>query len=283
MATKPGITLIGAGNLASALAVALQWAGYRIDEVVARPRSLRRAQRLARQVRARAVASPKARFSADIIWFCVNDDSIRSSAEEHGPGTAWKGKIALHSSGALGSGELRALKQRGAAIASVHPMMTFVAGKATGMSGVAFALEGDAVAMRAAQRIARDLGGHPFPIRKENKVLYHAIGAFCSPLIIALLTAGEKVAKQAKVPQAELRRVMQPILLRTLENYVKQGAAASFSGPIKRGDVETIRKHLVALKKVPQARAAYVALVRVALGALPVGNRKQLERILEKN
>jgi len=281
MATRPSITLIGAGNLAGALAVALHRAGYRIDEIVARPTSLRRTQRLARQVRARAVASSKARLSAEIIWFCVNDDSIRSSAEDYEPGTTWKGKIALHSSGALGSDELRALKRRGAAIASVHPMMTFVAGKVVSMSGVAFALEGDAIAVRAARRIARDLGGYPFQIRKENKALYHAIGAFCSPLIIALLTAGEKVARQAKIPQAEMPRVIQPILLRTIENYVKQGAAASFSGPIKRGDVETIRKHLAALKKVPLARAAYVALVRVALGALPVGNRKQLERILQ--
>ncbi len=280
MATRPSITLIGAGNLASALAVALRRAGYRIDEIVARPTSLRRAQRLARQVGAHAVASSKARLSAEIVWFCVNDDSIRGSAEEYEPGTTWKGKIALHSSGALGSDELRALKRRGAAIASVHPMMTFVVGKAASMSGVAFALEGDATAVRAAQRVARDLGGYPFQIRKENKALYHAIGAFCSPLIIALLTAGEKVARQAKIPQAELPRVMQPILMRTIENYVKQGAAASFSGPIKRGDVETIRKHLAALKKVPRARAAYVALVQVALEALPVGNRKQLERML---
>src|SRR5216684_2081808 len=115
----------------------------------------------------------------------------------------------------------------------------------------------------------------PLPCGPRN--VLPAIWEFCSPLIIALLTAGEKVARQAKIPQAELPRVMQPILMRTIENYVKQGAAASFSGPIKRGDVETIRKHLAALKKVPRARAAYVALVQVALEALPVGNRKQLE------
>jgi len=281
MASKPVIALIGAGNLATALGLALRQAGYRIDEIVARPGSLARGRRLARRLQARAVTGSNARLSADIIWFCVNDDAIRTSAEEYAPATGWKGKIGLHSSGALASDELGVLKRRGAAVASAHPMMTFVAGKAAGVSGVAFALEGDAAAVKAARKIAEDLGGHPFQIRKENKVLYHAIGAFCSPLVIALLTLGEKVARQAKVPQAELRRVMQPILQRTIENYVNNGAAASFSGPIYRGDVETIRKHLAALKRVPQARAAYLALAQAAVDSLPVKNRKQLERILK--
>ncbi|HZR29106.1 MAG TPA: DUF2520 domain-containing protein [Terriglobales bacterium] len=282
MASKPVITLIGAGNLATALALALRQAGYRIDEIVSRPGSLARARRLARRVQARAVTSSNARLTADIIWFCVNDDGIGASAGEYAPVTGWEGKIGLHSSGALGSDELRPLKRRGAAVASVHPMMTFVAGKAAGMNGVAFAIEGDAAAVKAAGTIAENLGGHPFQIGKENKVLYHAIGGFCSPLVIALLTLGERVARQAKVPQAELRRVMQPILQRTVENYVNNGAAASFSGPIYRGDVETIRKHLAALKRVPQARAAYIALAQAAVESLPVKNRKQLERILWK-
>jgi len=279
--SKPSITLIGAGNLASALAVALRAAGYRIDEIVSRPSSRQRAERLARSVRARVVTGSNATLSADIIWFCVNDDAIRDCAFEYAPKTDWKGKIGLHSSGALGSDELRALRRRGAAVASVHPMMTFVTGKAASMKGIAFALEGEARAVQAAQAIARDLGGHPFQIRKENKVLYHAMGAFCSPLVIALLATGEKVARQAKVPPAELQRVIQPLLQRTLDNYVRQGAAASFSGPINRGDVATVRKHLAALKKLPQARQIYLAVARAAVGALPVRNKAQLERLLQ--
>jgi predicted short-subunit dehydrogenase-like oxidoreductase (DUF2520 family) len=280
MASKPTITLIGAGNLAHALALALHATRYPIDEIVARPSSRHRAMRLARRVGARSASSSNARLSADVLWFCVNDDGIRACAEEYSAKTTWKGKIALHSSGALGSDELRALKRRGAAVGSVHPMMTFVAGKAAGMRDVAFALEGDAAAVRVARAIARDLGGYPFQIRRENKALYHAVGGFCSPLVVALLATGEKVAKQAKVPASELARVMQPILRRTIENYIKQGAAASFSGPINRGDVATVRKHLAALNKVPQARAIYLAIARSAVKSLPVKNKGELEQIL---
>jgi predicted short-subunit dehydrogenase-like oxidoreductase (DUF2520 family) len=280
MVSKPTITLIGAGNLAHALALALHSAGYRIEEIISRPSSQLRAGRLARQVGARAAAGSNARLSSDILWFCVNDDAIRGCAEEYAARLDWNGKVALHSSGALASDELRSLKRRGAAVGSAHPMMTFVAGKAAGMKNVAFALEGDAAAVRAARLIARDLGGHAFQIRRENKALYHAIGGFCSPLVIALLATGEKVARHAKVPASEVPRVMQPILQRTIENYMKQGAAASFSGPINRGDVATVRKHLAALKKVPQAREIYLAVARAAVASLPVKNKRELQQTL---
>ena len=283
MAAKPSITLIGAGNLASALAPALRRAGYRIDEIVSRPTSLHKAESLARKIRARSVISSSARHTADIVWFCVNDDAIRSSAADYEAQLkgSWKGKIALHSSGALASDELVALKRRGAAVGSVHPMMTFVEGRASGMKGVAFAIEGDAAVVRAAKEIASKLGGHPFEIRKQNKVLYHAIGAFCSPLVVALLTAGEEVARRAKVPRAEIGRVMHPILQRTIHNYIERGSAAAFSGPINRGDLTTVRKHLAALKKVPAARKVYMDLARVAVHALPVKNKAKLEQILK--
>lgn len=282
MSRKPSITLIGAGNLASALAPALRRAGYRIDEIVSRPTSRRRALDLARKVGARPVTSSNARLTADVVWFCVNDDAIRTSATEYAAHVKgrWKGKIALHSSGALASDELNTLKRKGAAVGSIHPMMTFVAGRASSMNGVAFALEGDSAAVQAARLIALKLGGHPFEIRKEDKVLYHAIGAFCSPLIVALLTVGEEVARQAQVPPSEIGRVMHPILRRTVDNYIERRSTAAFSGPINRGDLATVRKHLAALKKVPVARRVYLDLARVALHSLPVKNKTKLERIL---
>ena len=280
----PTITLIGAGNLASALGPALRRAGYRIDEIVSRPSSRPKAEALARKTRARIVAPSDARLTADIIWFCVNDDAIRSSAAEYAAlqKGKWKDKIALHSSGALASNELVAVKRKGAMVGSLHPMMTFVAGRVSGMKGVAFAVEGDRPALQAASKIALKLGGHPFEIRKENKVLYHAIGAFCSPLIVALLVTGEEVARQARVPRAEIARVMHPILRRTVDNYVERGGAAAFSGPINRGDLETVRKHLAALRKVPVARQIYLDLARAAIQTVPVKNKTKLEQIVRR-
>jgi len=73
---------------------------------------------------------------------------------------------------------------------------------------------------------------------------------------------------------------MLPLLLQTLRNYLYQDAASAFSGPLVRGDVATVRKHLEELKVIPEARKVYVALARAAVRNLPVKNRRKLEQVL---
>jgi predicted short-subunit dehydrogenase-like oxidoreductase (DUF2520 family) len=194
----------------------------------------------------------------------------------------WNDKVALHSSGALASDELRLLRRRGAAVASVHPLMTFVRGSVPSLNGVPFAFEGDPAAVRIARKIVRDLGGEAFPISRNRKMAYHAWGAFASPLLIALLVTAEKVARAAGLSTAEARRKALPILRQTLANYEKLGSAGAFSGPIVRGDAQVVRRHLLELKKVPEARAVYVALARAGLRHLPAGNRRELQKLLKK-
>ena len=75
---------------------------------------------------------------------------------------------------------------------------------------------------------------------------------------------------------------MIPLLWQTLRNYLKHDGASAFSGPLARGDVATVRKHLQELKKVPEAREVYVALARAAMKNLPVRNRKAVERELRR-
>ena len=78
---------------------------------------------------------------ADVVWFCVPDSDIASAAAALANKIPWQGKIALHSSGALTSDELSSLRSRGAAVASAHPMMTFVEASRPGLEGVAFAVK----------------------------------------------------------------------------------------------------------------------------------------------
>ncbi len=277
---KPTITLVGAGNLAQALAPALRRAGYAIHEIVVRnnPASRRRGTALARRVGARVASSADARLVSDILWICVTDDAITPAARALAD--RWKGTVALHSSGALASDALTPLARKGISLASLHPMMTFVGRSAPSFVGVAFAVEGDAAATRAATRIARDLGGSVFRIAKEGKTLYHAMGSFSSPMVIATLAMAERIGRAAGVPRAYLPKVLRPILRQTLENYFRRGAAGAFSGPIVRADLETVRRHLAALKEVRGARQIYVALARSALQTLPVRDRAALRRIL---
>jgi predicted short-subunit dehydrogenase-like oxidoreductase (DUF2520 family) len=160
-------------------------------------------------------------------------------------------------------------------------MMSFVHHGAQATFEVPFALEGDEKALRVARSIVRDLGGESLRISAENKPLYHAFGAFLSPLIIANLALAERIGFKAGVPKNLVRQAIAPILATTIFNYITLGTAAAFSGPLVRGDVETVRKNLVALKKVPDAEAVYRALARSALRTLPVGKKKkELARLL---
>ncbi|HET9307236.1 MAG TPA: Rossmann-like and DUF2520 domain-containing protein [Candidatus Sulfotelmatobacter sp.] len=281
MSREPRIAIVGPGNLGTALAISLQGAGFAISALVGRKSCMRKARALAKQIRSHAT-SETARVDADVIWFCVPDSEIaQAAAQSWAISSRGKGRVALHSSGALSSDELAVLRRRGFAVASVHPLMTFVPGSRPVLAGVPFAIEGDPAATRLARRIVGDLGGRSYPIRKQDKAAYHAWGTFASPLFTALLAATEQVAAAAGVKRAEIRRRMIPILLQTLANYVQYGASGAFSGPIIRGDIHTVKKHLRALRGAPAARDVYIALARAALQYLPAKNKRLLGQILD--
>jgi predicted short-subunit dehydrogenase-like oxidoreductase (DUF2520 family) len=285
VSSKPEIAIIGPGRLGSALARELTRAGYGITEVVSRSRasSVRKARALARSLHARAATLKNARLDADVVWFCVSDREIPGVARTLAGAVEWRGKIAFHSSGALSSDALAILRQRGAAVASVHPVMTFVSRTEPSLQGVPFGVEGDARALAAARRIVRNFGGEVFLVREERKAAYHAWATLICPLLVAALVTAEKVAQSAELSPAMARKHMLPIVRQTLSNYAKLGPAGAFSGPLVRGDAEVVRQHLHALKKIPEARDVYRALARSALRHLPVEHRKELDRILNKH
>ena len=282
MVRRPSIAIVGAGNLGNALAVALRRAAYTIDAVISRPgrASRMRAQTLAGKVDTRVATSALEELNADVVWFCVPDSQIESASEDIAKKVNWKKKVALHSSGALTSDALSELRRRGASVASAHPLMTFVRGAKPSLAGVPFAIEGDARAVRLARGIVRDLGGHAYAIRKSDKIAYHAWGMFASPLLTALLVTTEQVAAAAGVKRKDARSRMIPILLQTLANYASFDAKDAFSGPIIRGDVETVKRHLQVLRRIPEAREVYVALARSALRHLPAKHKMKLAKAL---
>ena len=284
MAARPQVAIVGPGKVGATLALELARAGYVIREVISRNgnSSLQKAAGLARRVRARAVTIEQASWDANIVWLCVPDGSIAAVARDLAPRTRWNGKVVFHSSGALSSDALDALRERGAAVASVHPLMTFVKGSKPSLQGVPFGVEGDAAAVRSARRVVRDLGGEVFRVQKKRKTAYHAWGTFASPLLLAALVAAEQVARQAGISATSARRKMLPIVRQTLANYAALGPAGAFSGPIVRGDVAIVRKHLAALKDDPELQEAYRALAKVALRYLPVRNRGEQSLVFSR-
>jgi predicted short-subunit dehydrogenase-like oxidoreductase (DUF2520 family) len=259
-AMRCSVAIVGTGRLGSALALRLRQAGYRVEKI---SRQSRRA------------SAP----SADLVWFCVPDSKIASVAGSFAR-FDWHGKLAFHSSGVLASDTLSCLRAAGARVASVHPLMTFVKRSRPELKGVPFAIEGDRAAVRIARAVARDLGGEAFALRKQEKIAYHAFATLVCPLLVSLLRTSEEVAALAGISEREARRRMMPIVRQTISNYEKLGAAGAFSGPIVRGDLETLRAHLGLLRRAPVARKVYLALAQSALRSLPHGNSRQMARLL---
>ncbi len=290
MAAKPTIAIVGAGSLGTYLARVLHDAGYEITEIVSRDSvaSLRRARALAAKVGARAVTAQTATLDADLLWFCVPDREIRNAARllsDHILARLLvnmkvKIRFALHSSGALSSRELNPLRVAGLALASAHPLMTFVAGAHPSLANVPFAIEGDGPAVKVARSIVHGLGGNSFLLPASRKAAYHAWATMTSPLLLAFLVTLEEAGSAAGLSKKDARRKSLPIIMQTLANYSRLGPARSFSGPLVRGDTETVAKHLAALKKNAATRNVYVELAWVALRDLPVKNREALETVL---
>ena len=219
-------------------------------------------------------------LDSDIVWLTVPDDAIAGVARCAVEAQDWKGKFVFHSSGALTSDELAPLRKQGARVASVHPMMTFVRGAAPEMAGVSFAVEGDAAAVRVARRSWKTSARTHSLSQKQNKVLYHAFGSFCVATGDCPAGFDGRGAMAAGIRTADIKPIMTPLLWQTLRNYLKKDAASAFSGPLVRGDVATIKRHLAELKQLPEVRQVYVALAKSSLRHLPVKNRKLIEREL---
>jgi predicted short-subunit dehydrogenase-like oxidoreductase (DUF2520 family) len=254
--------------------------GFNIAEIVARESqgAKQKANLLARSVGATGVTLRDAELTCDVLWLAVPDEAVENVSQTLAA-RAKLPRVVLHASGALSSQALVALTERGVQTGSAHPMMTFVAGEPPSLEGAWFAVEGRAEAVRAARAIARKLGANSFTIKPESKILYHAFGAMLSPMLATELEAAERVGLRAGISAHEVRRIMEPIVLRTVKNVLRNGAGKSFSGPLARGDVRTVAAHLKSLGGLPES-SVYRALTAYATETLPVKRSDEMKKLL---
>jgi predicted short-subunit dehydrogenase-like oxidoreductase (DUF2520 family) len=275
------VSIIGAGNWGSSLAHALSVAGVGLSEVIISAGSRRG---YAKWLRALPLTTlDRARLDADVLWLCVPDAAIAPLARrlaKRAAARGLKGQIVVHSSGALSSQVLASAAALGASVASVHPVMSFPTRHPVSLQGIWFGVEAEAAARRILNALVRRVGGCPFVVKAGNKALYHAVGMLSSPLLVSHLAAAQQVAALAGISPRQARRLIEPIARATLGNFFARGPRKSFSGPIARGDAETIRLHLQALDPHPMLAEVYRSLALHALEALPSPNDRKLRRLL---
>jgi predicted short-subunit dehydrogenase-like oxidoreductase (DUF2520 family) len=245
---KPRVSIIGAGRLGTALGVALLQRGYSIESLVAR-----RAQK-ARQAAVRLDAKPQVLAAkqltslrpADVFLITVPDDQIAGVASQL---TALEFEAtALHTSGALSSEVLAPLHKRGWHTGSIHPLVSVSDTDAT-LDGAFWSVEGDAAALRIGKAIVRDLGGQSFSIHSEHKPLYHAAAVMVSGNVVAQFDVALEMLMRCGLNRKTARSILLPLIASTVRSLQTKDPAQALTGTFSRGDVETVKRHLAALKQ----------------------------------
>ncbi len=147
----------------------------------------------------------------------------------------------------------------------MHPLQTFSGVAVPPLEGKLFAIEGDAMAVRTARKIARDLGAAPTPIEPAKKPLYHAAGALAAGHSLVVLESAVQLLMSIGIKRTEAVRALLPMTRQMLQNYERLGPRAAWTGPLARGDYEVVAKHLNVLQDYsPQYKEAYEALNHLA-------------------
>lgn len=281
-------SIVGAGRLGTVLGAALVRGGWTAEAVFDKDaKAARASRRFIGGGRATADIRAPARAGA-VVFLTVPDDEIGRVAARLGrTGARWTGRFAYHASGLLPARVLEPLRKRGAGVASLHPAQAFPDKNAPGriFKGITWGVEGDAAAVEAAGSIVRGLGGHILILSERDKPLYHAACSLASNSLAALEWAAAGLLARSGIGEKGAADVLFPLLQGTLQNVKNLGLKGALTGPIARGDVATVRRHLRALREYPETREVYLALGRQALlmaaerGLAPV-RIKAMKRLL---
>lgn len=265
---RPTLSFIGAGTLGTALAKAWANAGYRV--IAIHSQTHEHAVQLAHALpEAKAVSEISGVACADVIFLTVPDDAIAAVCES----ITWPASASVvHCSGALSLDVLNRAAQAGAATGSLHPLQTFATGgdHAARLSDISYALQASSDELRdTLQELVEALGGRPQWISGADKPLYHASAAMASNYLVALLGDASKLWESFGISRDNGLQSLLPLVRGTIDNLQGIGFPDALTGPIARGDVDTVRIHLDALTaSQPDIVASYVAMGKrtVALG-----------------
>ena len=266
---KPPVSIIGAGRLGTTLALALADKSYPIRSMVARrAASARKAAKLLDPLDDAVQVLPAKNLgsllAADLFLITTPDDQIAHVASELARLQTPRRATALHTSGALSAEVLAPLRKRGWSTGSIHPLIS-ATGSTTVLDGAFWSVEGDKTALRVAKTIVRDLGGKSFSIRSEDKPLYHAAAVMSAGNVVALFDVALEMLVQCGLTRTTARTVLLPLLASTVRNLETKDPADALTGTFARGDLETVKRHLKALKINTDALELYRLLGKRSL------------------
>ncbi|MBC6467975.1 Rossmann-like and DUF2520 domain-containing protein [Actinomadura alba] len=284
---RPGrlaVGVVGAGRVGTALGAALSRAGHRVVAASAVSRESR--QRAADRLPGVALTDPQGVVSAaDLVLLTVPDEALPPLvAGLVATEVPVAGKLLVHTSGRFGVGVLEAATRAGGLPLAIHPAMTFTGRSedVNRLAGISFGVTAPEPLRPVAEVLVVEMGGEPVWIPEDRRSLYHAALAGGANHLVTLVAEQMDLLRRAGVDDPA--RMLGPLLGAALDNALRLGMNG-LTGPVARGDAETVADHIAELAEVsPEGRRAYIALARLTADrALAAGLLKpaDAERLLE--
>lgn len=266
---KLKLNIIGCGHLGRALAKL--WAEsqcFEIGEVL--NRSIESSTQAVDFIGAGvAIDQQNSLSAADVFLIATADSSINHACKSLvESGIVKPGNLVFHCSGALSSAVLQEARLQGAYVCSVHPVKSFAdpAFAVATFQGTYCGVEGDQNALDVIEKAMQKIGGKTFAVKPEFKTLYHAASVMVCNYLTALMEMGVQTYQQSGLGRDTAMQVMQPMVRDTLDNIFRIGTLDALSGPVARGDYQTVENQLSALSDwKPEYAKTYARLGEIAL------------------
>ncbi len=256
MATKT-VAIIGAGRVGSSVGFLLMQAGYTITAVAARTEESAEIARAFIGSGKTLTDVVKAAATADVVFITTPDKSIKTVCDMIATGGGFRpGMLVVHTSGAHTLDLLASARQSGSYRAVIHPLQS-IPSRDLGIKNVPgsyFRIEADTAALALARALVKALGGIELDMPgwlpdKSSPALYHAGAVAVSNFFVALVDFGLCFYQVLGADKKEALKAVLPLIRGTLANIESAGIPDALTGPIIRGDVETVRDHMSAMRK----------------------------------
>jgi len=289
---KPSFAIVGCGKLGTTLGKFLSGAGYQAAGFSSK--SLASAKNAAATAGSESFSQVPWEITknADVVFLTTPDGLIADTCAVISKNSGFrKDAVVLHCSGAHPSTILSSAKSCDARTGSLHPLQSFASTVLSGnpFKDIIMSVEGDLAAVETGKTIANDLGANSLTIKTEAKTLYHASAVVASNYLVALFDLAFRLIGQAGISGQDAFDVLKPLVQGTLGNIEKVGVEKALTGPISRGDVETVERHLKEIgSKTPGLVNLYKSLglhtvgIAQAAGTLPEAAAKDLNDVLKK-
>lgn len=241
------VAIIGAGRLGQTLArLVVSTSDYVLRGLYTHPASQQLGESLAGTNI--LIQSSEHIQAADIYLITTPDDHIVAACDKLSHSSCLQpGNIVLHCSGLHTAAILQSAKEQGCYIASIHPLRSFADPLQSWQAfpGTYCALEGDEACLLETRKLFERFGGIVFPVASDKKALYHAASVFASNYTVTLYAIAMQLLEDAQVPSAIASAMTQSLMQGTLNNLAHHSdPALALTGPIHRGDEQTLRSHL---------------------------------------